>query len=233
MSDPDQPRLPSPRELQAIIEAERTGLPFLRWRDAADGQQILLLTQDVDRVLLGRREQREPAQQHERTIALTWDREVSRAHAVFERVGDDWTLVDDGLSRNGSFVNSDRVNGRKRLQNRDILCFGSTQVFFHDPSEEGEDSSTARSLDTPELLLTERKRKVLVALCRPVATGASATPATNPEIAAAVHLSPDAVKQHLRELFDLFGFGDLPQNEKRSRLVSTVLSSRLLSPRDF
>jgi FHA domain len=233
MTDPAHTRLPSPRELQAILEAERAGLPFLRWRDGADAQHILHLTRDIDRVLLGRREQRDPGHDREPSIALTWDREVSRAHAVFERVGDEWTLVDDGLSRNGSFVNSSRVNGRKRLHNRDLLCFGRTHVFFHDPTEERESSSTARSPNTPDVLLSETKRKVLVALCRPVATGVSATPATNDQIATAVHLSRDAVKAHLRELFDRFGFGELPQNEKRSRLVSTVLSTRMLTPRDF
>ncbi len=233
MSQSDPPRLPSPRELQAIIEAERAGLPFLRWRDGAGAQQIFFLTQDVDRVLLGRREQREPTQPRERSIALPWDREVSRAHAVFERMGDEWTLVDDGLSRNGSYVNSSRVNGRKRLHHRDLLCFGSTHVFFHDPTEETEGSSTARSPGTPELALSETKRKVLVALCRPVATGASATPATNPQIADEIYLSVDAVKAHLRELFDRFGLGELPQNEKRGRLVTTVISTGLVTPRDF
>jgi ATP/maltotriose-dependent transcriptional regulator MalT len=58
-------------------------------------------------------------------------------------------------------------------------------------------------------------------------------PATNPQIAAEVHLSVDAVKAHLRILFDRFGVGDLPQNEKRSRLVSIVISSGALAAHDF
>jgi hypothetical protein len=232
-SNPEQPRLPTPRELQAIIEAERTGLPFLRWRDGAGDQQILLLDKDVERVLLGRREQREPSTGRERSVALAWDREVSRAHAVFERVGDEWTLVDDGLSRNGSFVNSSPVNGRKRLHNRDLLRFGGTHVSFHDPMEDRDGSSTARSPDRPDVPLSEMKRKVLIALCRPYATGASVTPATNPEIATEVHLSVDAVKAHLRELFERFSLGELPQNEKRTRLVSIVLSSGIVTRRDY
>jgi hypothetical protein len=48
-----------------------------------------------------------------------------------------------------------------------------------------------------------------------------------------VYLSVDAVKAHLRILFDRFGVGDLPQNEKRSRLVSIVISSGALAARDF
>jgi DNA-binding NarL/FixJ family response regulator len=80
--------------------------------------------------------------------------------------------------------------------------------------------------------LTETQRKLLIALCRPVESG-SATPATNPQIAAEVHLSVDAVKAHMRHLFDRFELGDLPQNEKRQQLVAIVRGSGLLSPHDF
>ena len=45
--------------------------------------------------------------------------------------------------------------------------------------------------------------------------------------------SVDAVKAHLRALFDRFGLGDLPQNEKRSRLAARVLADGILTPRDF
>ena len=77
------------------------------------------------------------------------------------------------------------------------------------------------------------QRKVLIARCRPIIESSSAIPATNPQIAAEVFLSVDAVKAHLRLLFDRFGLGELPQNEKRSRLVSIVLDSGLLVPHDF
>jgi hypothetical protein len=77
------------------------------------------------------------------------------------------------------------------------------------------------------------QRKVLIALCRPIVDASSSTPATNPQIAAEVFLSVDAVKAHLRILFDRFDLGALPQNEKRSRLVSTVLSNGVLAPHDF
>jgi hypothetical protein len=77
------------------------------------------------------------------------------------------------------------------------------------------------------------QRKVVIALCRPIVDSSSSTPATNPLIAAEVFLSVDAVKAHLRILFDRFGLGDLPQNEKRSRLVSAVLDSGVIAPHDF
>ena len=60
-------------------------------------------------------------------LELGWDAKVSGTHAQLERIGgSDWTLVDDGLSRNGSFVNSERLRGRRRLADGDVLRFGDT-----------------------------------------------------------------------------------------------------------
>jgi hypothetical protein len=225
MSDTHETLPPSPRDLKAIIEAERTGVPFLVWRDAS-GQQHLLMLEEGRRVTIGRREHSD--------VALSWDTEVSRAHALVESVGDTWTVVDDGLSRNGSFVNGSRVYGRQRLHHRDQLCFGKTYVVYHEPASDRGSESTARAPDAPSgVALPEVRRKVLIALCRPVFTSGSAIPATNPQIAAEVHLSVDAVKAHLRLLFDQLGLGDLPQNEKRSRLVAIVRDAGILRPHDF
>ncbi|MBV9414622.1 MAG: hypothetical protein JO363_06555, partial [Solirubrobacterales bacterium] len=62
---------------------------------------------------------------------------------------------------------------------------------------------------------------------------ASAIPATNRQIAEEVYLTVDAVKAHLRVLFERYGLSQLPQNEKRARLVVAVLDAGVLAPRDF
>ena len=67
--------------------------------------------------------------------------------------------------------------------------------------------------------LTPTQRKILVALCRPYKGGEFAAPATNGQIAAEVFLSVDAVKAHLRALFQAFGVDHLPQNQKRAALA--------------
>jgi hypothetical protein len=77
------------------------------------------------------------------------------------------------------------------------------------------------------------QRKVLIALCRPVNVSPFAPPATNKQIADEVFLSVDAVKAHLRILFDRFGIGELPQNEKRARLAARALLDGVLRPQDF
>ena len=194
------------------------------WRTDEGEQRLLLLDQAGWRVTIGR----DPAAD----VALPWDAEVSRSHALLEQVGRGWTLVDDGLSRNGSFVNGSRVIGRRRLRDKDRLVFGATPVTYRETS--GAITQTASAINTPPAVaLSPMQRKVLIALCRPIVQSAAASPATNPQIAAEVFLSVDAVKAHLRVLFERFGLTDLPQNEKRSRLVSLALESGLLARHDF
>jgi predicted component of type VI protein secretion system len=214
----------SPTELKEVIAAERTGYPFLVWRTEDGQQRLLLLDQANWRVSIGR----DPAAD----VPLPWDAEVSRTHALLEQVGRGWMLVDDGLSRNGSFVNGSRVVGRRRLTDKDRLVLGATTVTYRETS--GGTTQTASAIDTPAaILLSPMQRKVLIALVRPVHESDSATPATNRQIAEEVFLTVDAVKAHLRVLFERYGLSELPQNEKRARLVAMVLDAGVLSPRDF
>jgi hypothetical protein len=217
---------PRPVDIKALIEAERTGQPFLHWRTDQGDQRILVLQSGLERVAVGRRS--------ESDIPLAWDNEVSRTHALLEPLGDEWTVLDDGLSRNGSWVNGSRVLGRQRLRDRDRLCFGRTQIVFREAENPEGGESTARANENAAAVpITETHRKILVALCRPVNASDRAMPATNKQIADELGYSVDAVKGHLRLLFDRFGLGELPQNEKRHHLAARVLADKLINPRDF
>ncbi len=81
--------------------------------------------------------------------------------------------------------------------------------------------------------LPPTQRQVLVALSRPYKHDEFAVPATNQDIADELHLSVDAVKSHLRTLFQRFGIEHLPQNQKRSRLVAEALQAGVVSTRDL
>jgi hypothetical protein len=226
MPDPYERRPYNARHLKAVLEAERLGVPFLVWLDHDGEQHILMLEDDRPRVTIGRRDQSD--------VPLGWDLEVSRTHAMLEPIGEEWTLIDDGLSRNGSFVNGSRVPARHRLHDRDRMCFGNTHVTYRAPTPGEGSESTARAPGSPGgVPLTETQRKLLIALCRPIVESNTATPATNPQIANEVHLSVDAVKAHMRHLFERFELGELSQNEKRARLVTIVLGSGLLARHDF
>jgi predicted component of type VI protein secretion system len=221
---PLQAHSASPAELRERIEAERRGRPFLVFRDG-DGAQRLLDLAALERLSVGRGAGNE--------LSLPWDTEVSRLHAELEEIAGEWTVSDDGLSRNGTFVNGNRISGRTRLRDGDVLRVGQTSIAYRRP--EAEDSMPTR-VAGPRLALTDlppTQRQVLVALARPYKGNEFAVPATNQEIADELHLSVDAVKSHLRTLFQRFGIEHLPQNQKRSRLVAEALQSGLISTRDL
>jgi pSer/pThr/pTyr-binding forkhead associated (FHA) protein len=221
---PLQAHSATPAELRERIEAERRGRPFLVFRDG-DGDQRLLDLAGMERLSVGRGAGNE--------LSLPWDTEVSRLHAELEAIAGEWTVSDDGLSRNGTFVNGNRISGRTRLRDGDLLRVGQTSIAYRRP--EAEDSMPTR-VAGPHLALTDlppTQRQVLVALARPYKGNEFAVPATNQEIADELHLSVDAVKSHLRTLFQRFGIEHLPQNQKRSRLVAEALQSGLISTRDL
>ncbi len=47
-------------------------------------------------------------------------------HPGADRGGGHWTVEDDGLSRNGTFVNGTRLSSRVRLRDRDKIMLGGT-----------------------------------------------------------------------------------------------------------
>ena len=208
-----------------MIEAERLGAPFLVVRDGSETLVIEMLPKDGRRFSLGRR--------RENDLCLWWDEEVSRVHAELDRVGGEWTVADDGLSINGTYVNGSRIGSRRRLRDGDMLRLGGSLVMFRLPGQQSAEATTPAG-DTPTKdSLSQMQQKVLVALCRPYRHKEFASPATNSQIAAEVHLSVDAVKDHLRALFAKLDVGDLPQNQKRMRLVERAFAWGLVAERDL
>ena len=221
------PKATTAVELKAQIEAERAGAAFVVYRDGEGVQRIVTLADES--LWIGRRDSV--------GLSLSWDDQVSGVHAELEPTGGEWTLLDDGLSRNGSYVNGERVTGRRRLRDRDMLRFGRTVMLYRAPSELGAPVAPSTVIATDVMVaanLSETQRKVLIVLCRPFRDGAThATPATNQQIADELFLSVQAIKAHLRALFEKFGVEDLPQNSKRAALVERAMQSGLISGRDL
>src|SRR4029450_10000868 len=101
----------TPQDLTHRIAAERRGTPFLVYRDADDLQVIVELAPGSDELTIGGRASND--------AVLDWDSEISRVHAALERIGDDWTVIDDGLSHNGTYLNRNRGTLAETLARRD------------------------------------------------------------------------------------------------------------------
>ena len=189
--------------------------PFLLYRDAEDRQAVFDL--DGERVTIGRRASCD--------VALPWDSQISRVHAELVRLGDDWVVCDEGLSHNGTFVNGERVRGRRRLHSGDTLQVGATLLALCTPDGPTAGSATAVAGDAfAPVSVTPAQLRVLRALCRPLLSpNAGAAPAPNREIADELVISLDTVKGTLSALYELFGVQALPQNAKRAALAFRAL----------
>src|ERR1039457_3485098 len=213
------------RELQAVLHAAREGAPFLVYRDPAGAQRIVRFGSERSELTLGRNPTAD--------LSIGWDDPVSALHAVIDRLAGELTLRDGGLSRNGSYLNGERVHGIRRLRDGDMLRLGRTLVLIRTPADAGRSATAAVPQPLQAAKLSEQQRKVLSVLCRPLNdTNELATLPTNQEIADELYLSVAAVKLHLRALFDKFGIAHLPQNKKRLALAQRTLQSGLLSDRD-
>src|SRR6476469_8953146 len=221
-----EPRQTSAAELKAQLEAERGWRPFLVLRDGEGEQRILVIEEGTVELWVGRGEAA--------GLRIDWDEEVSALHAQIEVVAGECTLLDDGLSRNGSFVGTERVHGRKHLRDGDTLRFGRTTVLFRRPGESAPEATVVAGEIPAAATISPGQRRVLLALCRPFKDAtAFATPPTNQAIAEELHLSVDAVKTHMRALFEKLELEDLPQNRKRVALVERALQSGVVAPRDL
>jgi pSer/pThr/pTyr-binding forkhead associated (FHA) protein len=224
--DPIAPHSLTASELKELLAAERAGKAFLAFRDEQGLLGLFVPGRGGQTRTVGRRV--------EMDLSVPWDVEVSGLHAELQGFGGEWTIVDDGLSTNGTFVNGKRISGRQRLRDGDRIRMGRTVLAYYGSSSAPAESTVTAGEEPAIQKLTDTQRRILIALCRPYRDGGSfATPASNQQIASEVFLSVDAVKMHLRTLFGKFELGELPQNQKRARLAECVLQYGVICQRDL
>lgn len=197
-------------------------MAFLFLRDSE--QQLRVIALSRERLVLGRAPDTD--------VEIDWDPRVSGIHAYLERRGGRWVLEDDGLSRNGTFVGGERLQGQRILRDGDVLLVGSTRLGFRDPGPSDIVATVVTSsVNAPAV--SDAQRRVLVELCRPIASEGRSVPATNQEIADQLVLSLPAVKSHLRVLFERFRLAGVPQNEKRVQLAEQALNTGIVRAADL
>lgn len=210
-------------ELKMVMDRERQGGDFVLLRDDHGQLRLIDLAERGEQVSVGR--------DGSNAIPLTWDREVSRLHARLSYVGSAWVVEDDGLSRNGTYLNGTRLAGSARLRDRDLLGFGGVAVLYRSavPSSLSE---TLTSVDAHAPEISEAEGRVLQALARPWVEGNGiGAPASNGEIAEDLVLSVHTVKSHLQSLFAKFGLEEVPQSRKRAALVEAAYRAGVIGGR--
>lgn len=158
-------------------------------------------------------------------VSLEHDSTVSRLHAVLENLGFAWSVRDLG-SRNGTYLNGEKLSAERVLRSRDELRFGKTRLIFWevkdgDEMTAGEATVAVAPTQVPPPL-TRRELEVLVVLCRPlVSDDPFPTAATVREMAQELFVSEAAIKQHLQNLYDKFSIP--AEGERRARLANEAI----------
>jgi hypothetical protein len=215
----------SPEELEERREAERRGVPFLLYRDG-DGRQQIVVLEDVTRAItLGRRVQAD--------VSLPWDPEASRLHAELQHRAGEWTITDDGLSQNGTWVNGLRLAGRRRLADGDLVRIGRTLIAYCQPEALGAGPTLVPGELPATPRFSEQQQRILRALCRPLfGDGEGLNPASDERIAETTGIALDVVCSELDHLERLFGLDDLPARERRAEVALLAMRSGLVGADD-
>ncbi|OBB72930.1 FHA domain-containing protein [Mycobacterium sp. 852014-52144_SCH5372336] len=158
-------------------------------------------------------------------VSLEHDETVSRLHAVLENLGFAWSIRDLG-SRNGTFLNGERISAERVLRSGDEVRLGKSRLVFWEVKDSGdgkldEETVTAQAVEPPPRL-TRRELDVLVVLCRPlVSDDPFPEPASVRRMAGELFVTEAAVKQHLQNLYDKFAIP--AEGDRRVRLANEAL----------
>src|SRR3954470_3091920 len=212
---------PSEEELEARREAERLGERFLVFRDE-EGRQVIQALAEARAVTIGRRP--------EADVSIPWDPEMSRLHAELEVRAGEWTISDDGLSQNGTWVNGLRLTGRRRLNDGDLVRVGRTIFAYFDPVPIGIGPTLVPGELSATPRFSEQQQRILRALCRPLfIDGEGINPASDEQVAEATRIPLTDVVAELDHLGRALGLDDMPLEDQRAEVALLALRSGLVS----
>ncbi len=160
---------------------------------SAQGKKVFALS--ADQLTIGRAA--------DAGVRLDGDPAVSRLHALCERLDGGWRVSDLG-SRNGTYINENRITGPVALRPGDQVHIGAWRLTYHDDTADAEGTllddnhNDANPLPEaePVVELSTREQEVLAL----VAKGE-----TDEQIAASLFIAVATVRSHLERIRDKTG----------------------------
>jgi pSer/pThr/pTyr-binding forkhead associated (FHA) protein len=154
-------------------------------------------------------------------VSLNHDATVSRVHAVLENLGFAWSIRDVG-SRNGTYLNGEKISAERVLRSGDELRMGSSRLVFWEVKQTDHDETETVEPSQRPPRLTPRELEVLVVLCRPLVSGNPFPElASVRQMATELFVTEAAIKQHLQNLYDKFAVP--AEGERRVRLANEAM----------
>ncbi|MEH3055076.1 MAG: FHA domain-containing protein [Patulibacter minatonensis] len=181
-------------------------------------QPYVVLPRSQDRLLVARVEpgaRLVVGRSREADLSLSFDPTVSSVHASMERHLDLLTVEDLGPSTNGTFVNGQKITGRVRLSDRDLVRFASTEVLVRCPvmDDAGRTIAMPPAIDWSRLTPTERRVVATLLELWPPEARLQRAP-TTAQLGTALALGAETVRTHLKSIYaKLRDFGVEPSRE--------------------
>jgi hypothetical protein len=199
--------------------------PFLVYRDDEGVEHVFTLDRGTRSVTLGRR--------READVAIPWDPELSRLHAELELRAGEWTISDDGLSQNGTWVNELRLVGRRRLADGDDVRVGRTHVIYANPGAIGIGPTLVPGELSATPRFSEQQQRLLRGLCRPLmGDGEGTAAASDDQVARATGIPEKTVTTELDHLTRALGLDEGPKTLRRRERALLALRSGLVAAED-
>lgn len=209
---------PNPRtRIGAWVVVEASGAERLL-QMAEVRQPYVVLPRTPERLLVARVElaaRLVVGRSRDADLSLSFDPTVSTVHASLERHLDLLTVEDLGPSTNGTFVNGQRISVRTRLNDRDQVRFGSTEVLVRCPvtATDGRTIALPPAIDWQRLTPTERRVVATLLDLWPPEARLQRAPTTT-QLGAALGLGSETVRSHLKSIYGkLRDFGVEPTRE--------------------
>ena len=223
--DASQPTTPrATHEFRLEAEVREQGLAYVRYRDG-DSFRVVALVPASSVLYIGRDEGC--------AVEIQNDGLVSRRHARLIFGAGQWS-IEDGPSRNGTYVEGRRTVGEHILADGARISVGSTTLSFHAPASKPNVTTLVAPPTARRLRPTSTQRKVLVELARPfMVRGAEfAVAPTNAAIAATLGYQVTTIRDAISDLYHQAGLAR-GTAEQRAALVRLAIREGSVLPEDF